>query len=350
MKSFTPILLSEYSTLEYFLWRKTNLVEDNISTYPLKVKENPVKSRNLISEVEFSDGEKLFIKQGILIEDNFNSIENESKLISLIQKESDDLSVFSLPKQKFYDEHYNIIAFEYLQTFVEFNSLFNELDNVTLPIIKSIVIKIAEELAVFHSKFSNLTITEGLIEGFPANIPLLSDITKGLIPNNIFNFNHLGLELREYNQLFQDNVKELIEHFNSSWIEETKNNYSLIHFDFRPHNIMVDNDKIMVVDWEMCALGDFMYDIALFINTIPILCANSELVYDEERRVSEKEAIKIVKLFWDTYLTKRQLKNDKNLINKLRIFWKIVQIRRYLKKTPTLFFEKLIDRILDNLL
>lgn len=348
MKSFTPILLSEYSTLEYFLWRKTNLVEDNISTYPLKAKENQVKSRNLISDVEFSDGEKLFVKQGTEIENNFNFIKNESKSIAFIQKENDNLFNFSLPKQKFYDENYNIIAFEYLHSFVAFDSLFNELNNEeNLKEISNGIIEIAKKIAVFHLKFNDLTNNEDFINGFPANVPLLSDITKALSPNNISNFTNLGLEINKYNQLFQENVKTLIEDFNKIW---TDNNNTLIHFDFRPHNIMINKDTIMIVDWEMCALGDFMYDIAFFINTIPILCANSELVYDEERKASRKESIRIIKLFWDTYLAKRNLKNDKNLTNKLRVFWKIIQIRRYLVSSRSTFFEKLIDEIVDNLL
>ena len=72
--------------------------------------------------------------------------------------------------------------------------------------------------------------------------------------------NYLKTTIKQYN------LKELFPYY--QWIEQLRNKvpcteYSLIHLDYHPYNIIVDkNDQYFVIDWSNGRIGDYRADLA----------------------------------------------------------------------------------------
>lgn len=336
------ILHSEYRTLEYLLWRIANsnspdnpFFLDN-TTNQLATKTFESKSRNLCSIILIDNVECFFLKQPTSSELGSNStIINEKNFYDWIE----DKGFTNVPKFVDFDSYNAILTTEMVKKSTSLTATLK--DNRT--IIKdsdkwkksaTIIEELAKLLATFHqiTAYPPPTLFS---ERMPAFLPILDNPNvSDFSPLSITNINYLNIEVKTFQRLFTEYAKKIIIETNRLWQFQT-----VIHFDFRTDNILLNNiNEIVIADWEMCSLGDPVWDIATIFNCLPLVISNKPTLNNGLHY--KEQLLNLITIFWNTY---KKCSCDSISVEKLKTFWKCIQLRHYLE------FNENFDGIIDEL-
>lgn len=171
-----------------------------------------------------------------------NELNNEAVSFNILKGK------INIPKLLFcttdFDE--NILIYEY----IEATSLQKRIID-TNRCDKEIIVQVAKTAAIIHNM--NKVEMTGLIE---LDVPPFDTWYTLFLENPIIK-NRIGNEFkRRLQSLISDKQK---------FINEIDKYYSFIHSDFRPANMLIDNDNTLyVVDWEYACFGHTLADIGQF--------------------------------------------------------------------------------------
>lgn len=245
------MLQSPYSTLEYLLWRKYNLLTNSglQATEPIaniRVSYSDTSSRNLIALVKNKDKHLLLLKQYGSLDREGSFIETENNVVTYLKSSN---LVNNISTVAFYDADNKIVAFEYLNDYLSLN-IFDEKNatiyNLYLKQDWNGIEKLVAEIGVILCELHHID-----VKSAKENAKVQSYEGKRVL--------HLHKD-----EIVKYDVDDLTYLF-KNWDSER----ALIHFDVRLSNFLHKNDeKLILIDWEMAIIGDPVWDLAIIIHSI----------------------------------------------------------------------------------
>jgi thiamine kinase-like enzyme len=334
--------------MEYLLWRIANNSPDNPfflkdTTSRLSTKNLDSKSRNLCSVVLIDKVECFFLKQPTKSTlENKSTVENENIFYDWIK----DKGFKNVPKIVDFDSYNTILTTSIIADSINLAKALKELRTITLNSDKwnksEIIIKnVAERLAAFHQ--ISTTIPPPIIpfsKATPSFLPILDNLEENdFSPLSIINLDFLDIDIKLFQRIFTDYSKNIILQTNQQWESQT-----VIHFDFRTDNILINNnDEITITDWEMCSMGDPLWDVTTILNSLPFAITNAPTLNNGLR--FHEQVKNLIKVFWETYTT--AVKNKSITVEKLKVFWKCMHLKHYLELDKN--FDAVIDELTEKL-
>ncbi|WP_435353911.1 phosphotransferase [Emticicia sp. SJ17W-69] len=286
------ILHSEYLTVEYLIWRMCNFsdsfsekLEENFYN-DMKVIILPVNSRNLLSKVKI--GQKIYIFKQYGKPEPSKFLENESNIY--------DLNILgNISTEKiFYDHGYGIIVTEKLLGFDPIMQILY----LILPLgnwekVSNIISLSASIFRQLHqSKIDSSLMLK------PDSVSILKKVDS------------------HSNQLLIDDIN----FFEREWKQE-----DFIHFDLRLDNMLIKDTEIKIIDWEMAIIGDYYWDLAIFLNSLVLFLGTVE-IYTLSTHFRLERIRSVVKEFIKTYFSQKEDEPD---LNKLRVYWRLQNFALY---------------------
>ena len=171
------------------------------------------------------------------------------------------------------------------------------------------------------------------------DIHLLSsnEKTKKIFKKNNTNFYDLRLDpyFNEVARVYP-NLKKIVEKINRDYKYFSS---TLVHGDFSPKNILINNNKIIYLDAECCNYGDPVFDLVFFSNHLII----KSIYFKSEK----SKFLKAYKLFYDQYLNSLSKIDKKNYLVRIFNMTPIMLLARVDGKSPV---EYIISDKLKNVI
>lgn len=307
-------ILSRYSVLEYLLWVRNNhyLVDDrnkefcdllNSGYTALKVFENDSISRNSVFKLKMSTKSYIFKQHGPDLDKRKKYFTSEAFALST--------SIELIPKLVYKDKLANVVITEELIDFKPLSDTLIEL-KATIPNdlkLREFIKKIAEVVKSIHNEST------------------------------------LNTENTPKPKYSEDTWKEFLEDKSQLWVNNLTtqfmgyyNTTTYVHHDLKGKNLLVKDNNIKVLDWEMSEKGDPYYDLCYVIFEICVALIGKEFLFTE---INNQQVLNWVQGYINIFL-----KNYNPNVNKikLKVFFKVIFYDLYNDD----FYFKNIDRCLPN--
>lgn len=266
-------------------------------------------SRNCIFRIEQQKTNGLFVKQ-LINQDSTNSylIQKDATSHYLIH-ESDLYKETSshIPSYHGYDPTHNILVTEYFANTKNIHEVIYQ----DKALSKSHAEKMASILASFHFDITKEIKGNTSLQFFNKQIPWILNMgnLNNSDPKEIKN--SVVLEIHKHQEL----VKK-IDKVASQW--ET---YSLIHGDIKWMNfIVMPNDDVKLIDWEIADLGDPLWDVAgVFQSYFSswVLSFNNQSTQQHQKIegtefITFDAILPVIKIFWNQYAELQKFSTEEN--------------------------------------
>jgi thiamine kinase-like enzyme len=252
------------------------------------IKIQPIKGRKLVSlKLENNNPERIVLKAYDNKEEfkrNFFALKELRRVINVPKFYG------NIGERILIQEHFKAEPFYFLikNKEISFSFLLKEIK------------KSAEILTLLHN-FETKTLPKFLFNKFVSKTEKknLSETLKNFIPP----IKHLKKKWENNFRHFWEKEKEL----------KRKNPLVLIHGDFHPANLMVKNDKeLLLIDFDLMEIGNPAKDLGKFI---------AHLKASMEGKYPEKNIQIAINSFLNTYLQKRKAKFYPNFKENLYLYW-----------------------------
>lgn len=144
-----------------------------------------------------------------------------------------------------------VYMFDYKEYILVMEAIPEEYEKLTYSLLSGDAnLSIAKQLGKFLAKVHNITYHNKKLKKAFRNNEVFRKLKMGLFHYSCYN--HLKDENKD--EKAKKNVRKTIE-------KSLMNKVVLIHGDFQPKNILVNNDRFYLVDYEVATLGDPAYDL-----------------------------------------------------------------------------------------
>ena len=203
--------------------------------------------------------------------------------------------------------------------------------------------KIYKKILIILIKLQNIKVKK--IKNFKKKFYKIPDYSKKLIfcEANLFLKWYLS---RTINKKKRYKIKNELKKIISSLIKKIQlPNNTFVHRDFHVSNLMINNNKISIIDSQDAVYGNITYDLASLIDDVRLKTSKNlkEMIYKNYFNLSKKK------------INKKKFKNDFEILSVLRnlkvigIFTRLAQRdnkKKYLKLIP--YTWKLIEGRINN--
>lgn len=284
--------------LIHYLFEKGFAMPQSVVNADVKIV--PVSSRNRNFKVSISSNPGYLVKQvSNADEEKTSSLRQEATLFWLVKNEAlySPLIPF-LPAFHDFDANDHVLVVELFENsqdvFVHY-----QLNGV---VSKPVFDQLSDAFAAIHSvKAQQINISPSAVF-FNRKIPWIFFIGPGFNLSYKNNIDQQIMSLVRANKEFVHHIELL----KAQWSAE-----SLIHGDVKWANVLLtDNDRLKVIDWETCDIGDPAWDIAgIFQSALNswYFTGNGLKAPDEKFLQTQRESLQ---LFWSAYCEKMAYYGD----------------------------------------
>jgi thiamine kinase-like enzyme len=293
------VILSKYSVLEYLNWVRSNHYREenrdhmfsyllaNLSKY--RVLNVDSGTNNLVFDLQQSTSNSLILKQ-------FGVDLAEKNKFFLSEIEALKQGLDFMPKLYFYDSLNKVIIIEKFIGYTPISSIFENYTDLSSDEIKSILKSLATKLKAIHAK--TITHTQENPQKYP--LEKWQEHIKANYP--------IALFLEEFERIWQTHQ-------------------CLVHHDLNGANVLIKDDDIKIIDWEMSEMGHPYLDLCSVIRVLCLTMGDSAFFAREQL-----SNFNFIKSYVSYFLQEYDSTFDENKRNALKIILKIHSFYLYDKK------------------